>query len=128
MKISITFQRRPLVAALALFLVASPLSAYAHAELVETVPAQEEAIAVAPEELRLTFSEGVELAFTKVTIAGEDETEIATGDLSLTPEDNKTVIVPIEGELTSGTYTVDWSVVSADGHKIEGSYSMEIAQ
>lgn len=116
-----------LLLAAMLFLGGTILPANAHADLVATVPSQKDVIATPPEELRLTFTESVELAFSDVSIAGADETEIGIGELSLDPQDNMTIIVPIEAELSSGTYMVMWVVVSADGHKIEGSYEMVIA-
>ena len=110
-----------------ILLLGSSLPAQAHADLVKTLPAQEDAITAPPEELRLTFTEGVELAFSDVSVTGSDGAEIEIGDLSLDPEDNKTLIVPIEGGLASGTYSVEWTVVSTDGHKVEGSYDLDIA-
>lgn len=103
------------------------LPAFAHADLAETVPSQAEALTTSPEELRLTFTESVEIAFSDVSIVDAEKTEIQVGELSLDPEDNKTLVVPIEVALIAGTYTVEWAVVSADGHKIEGSYDMTIA-
>lgn len=109
-----------------LLLTGGSLPAQAHADLVKALPAQEHAITAPLEELRLTFTEGVELAFSDVSITGADGAEIEIGDLSLDPEDNKTLIVPIEGGLASGTYRVEWTVVSTDGHKVEGSYDLDI--
>lgn len=115
-----------LATAMALVL-ASTIPAFGHAKIVETVPAQDQVAEASVDELRLTFSEAVELAFSKVTIVGADESEVEIEPLSLDPEDPKTVVVPIEGELAGGTYTVNWIVVSSDGHKIEGGYSLEVA-
>lgn len=110
-----------------LLLLGSSLPVQAHAELVNALPAQEDVITAPPEELRLSFTEGVELAFSDVSVIGANGAEIEIGDLSLDPEDNKTLIVPIEAGLVSGTYRVEWTVVSADGHKVEGSYDLDIA-
>ena len=110
-----------------LLLSGASMPAYAHADLVKTVPAQEEAIAAPLEEIRLTFTEAPELAFSEVSIGGANLPEVELGELSLDTEDNKTLIVPIEGELSPGAYTVQWTVVSADGHKVEGQYVMNVA-
>ena len=110
-----------------LFVGSTILPAYAHADLAETVPSLTEALTTSPEELRLTFTESVEIAFSEVSIVDSEKTEIQVGELSLDPEDNKTLVVPIEVALVAGTYTVEWAVVSGDGHKIEGSYDMTIA-
>ncbi|WP_108398243.1 copper homeostasis periplasmic binding protein CopC [Devosia submarina] len=117
----------PAAIALTLLLVAAPLPVYAHAELLETVPGQEQPVSSAPKELRLAFSESLELAFANVTVTGDDGQQIELGTLSLAPMDNKTVIVTVADELPSGTYIVEYSMVSNDGHKIEGSYTFKVA-
>lgn len=116
-----------LALATALALLAGLSPAHAHGDLVKTVPGQEEVVTTPPGELRLTFTEAVELAFSEVSILGAEDRPIKTGALSLDPQDNTTIIVPIEGALAPGTYTVKWTVVSADGHKVEGSYDLNIA-
>jgi len=115
------------VAALGLMLVATSLPAFAHAALLETAPAHE-ASTKSPEELRLTFSESIELAFAEITISGDGDQQIELEKLSLAPNDNKTMIVTVANQLPTGTFTVDWSVVSLDGHKVEGSYSFEVVE
>lgn len=96
----------------------------AHAELVSSVPPAVEAEVT---ELRLTFSERIELALSDVTVTAADGTEIATGDIGLDPADEAAVVVPLEAPLAPGEYTVDWTVVSGDGHKVEGNYKINIA-
>lgn len=118
--------RARLSLATVLLLSSACLPAYAHADLVQTVPAQEEPVAAPLKEIRLTFTEGVELAFSDVSIIAGDQKEVELGELSLDPNDNKTLVVPIESELDPGAYTVQWTVVSADGHKMEGEYLMDI--
>jgi methionine-rich copper-binding protein CopC len=113
-------------AALGLMLAAPSLPAYAHAELLETVPASQ-ASTTAPKELRLTFSESIELSFAEVTLKGDDDRPIAVERLSLAPYDNKTMVITVATDLPAGAYTVDWSLISADDHRIEGSYSFDVA-
>jgi methionine-rich copper-binding protein CopC len=36
------------------------------------------------------------------------------------------LILPLSKPLTSGSYTVDWRVVSADAHKMHGTFSFEV--
>ena len=107
-------------------LAAPSLPAHAHAELLDTVPASQ-ASTTAPKELRLTFSESIELSFAEVTLKGDDDRPIAVERLSLAPYDNKTMVITVATDLPAGAYTVDWSLVSADDHRIEGSYSFDVA-
>jgi methionine-rich copper-binding protein CopC len=117
-------------AAAALFLgTALPAGpALAHAELASAVPAADATVsAPAPTELRISFTEEVELAFSKVTVTGPDEQPIETGPLALDPADAKVVIVPMTARLPKGAIKVDWTVSAADTHKSEGSYSFTVA-
>ena len=122
------FRRTALRAAIiALAVSGAPVSALAHAKLlsVDATPAAKEASGT---ELRLTFSEGIELSFSKVTILDASQEEIATGELALDPADDKIVIVTLPDRLPSGHYTVQWSVVSSDGHKVAGSQDYDTSE
>lgn len=116
------FSSRAFAALLALGL-ASP--ALAHARLVLASPAENAAVAPAPTELRLKFSEAVELKFTKVKLTGPQMKVIETGPARLAPDDDSLIIVPIAAPLAGGKYTVDWQAVSRDGHRTSGGYIFE---
>lgn len=76
--------------------------------------------------ITLDFSEGIELAFSKVKVTDKEGKEITVGKLSLDPVNNTKLLLPLEGELAEGNYSVDWSVVSVDGHKTKGSYQFSV--
>jgi methionine-rich copper-binding protein CopC len=78
-----------------------------------------------PTELRLKFSEAVELKFTKVEVIGPDGKVIKTGPVKIDPADKTAVIVPLADPLPDGKYTVNWQVVSVDTHKVHGTYIFE---
>ena len=102
----------------ALLIVAAPVApAFAHAEL---------QTATVVTELRLVFSEAVELAFTSVLVTGSDGVAIPTGALSVDPADGKILLVPLTTTPAAGAVKVDWKAVAADGHKSEGSYSFTV--
>jgi methionine-rich copper-binding protein CopC len=99
--------------------------ALAHAALISATPAVNGMAMPAPTELRLKFSEGIELKFAKVKLIGPGKKTVATGPARLDPSDNTLLIVPVAAPLPDGTYTVDWQVVATDGHKTKGTYSFE---
>jgi len=128
---SISKSRRVWLAAMVLAVVPLALAtpAWAHAELLQAVPAAgSTTVLPAPTELRLSFSEPLELAFTKVTVIGSDGQPVQTGQLSLDPADPQVLVVPLTGGLTAGTATVDWTAVANDGHKSNGTYSLTITK
>ncbi len=112
------------VALLASLLGAS--AAFAHAHLKSSEPAADSSVA-APKDLRLTFSEGVEATFTKVSLS-KDGTEVAIKGLETPDADKKTLVVTPAAPLSAGTYKVQWHAVSVDTHKSEGIYSFKVGQ
>ncbi|MEO8562353.1 MAG: copper resistance protein CopC [bacterium] len=107
------------VASLALVLV-TPVLGWAHASLVSSDPAAKSLLHTAPSRIRLVFSEELEPSLGRISLVGSDGVVmklVAAGD----PHDVNALVAPVH-PLTAGAYRVDWRVVSADGHPVEGSY------
>jgi methionine-rich copper-binding protein CopC len=98
--------------------------AFAHAQLEKATPPVGSTVASASE-IRLTFSEGVEPKFTKVTLTGPGGA-VPLG-AAKTEADNKAVlVVPIAKALPAGTYTVHWQAVSVDTHHTQGTFEFTV--
>lgn len=106
-------------------LTAAP-AVLAHAHLKQQYPAAEAVMESAPQALTLSFSEGIEPAFSGITLTGADKQKVATGNAKVAADNNKQLIVPLTTPLTAGRYQVDWHVVSVDGHKTKGSYHFSV--
>jgi methionine-rich copper-binding protein CopC len=102
-------------------------TAYAHAHLLQSAPAADAVATAAPDVLRLDFSEGIQLAFTGVTLHGPDGGIVPTGHARLAPKDDKQLLVPLPRALSRGQYTVEWHALSNDGHTTRGSYGFSVA-
>jgi len=101
-------------------------SVFAHAHLKSSTPAADSSV-VAPNELRLVFTEGVEAAFTQVKIS-KDGAPLDVKSLATEGADKKTlIVVPAATPLRAGEYKVQWHAVSVDTHKSEGSYSFKVS-
>jgi hypothetical protein len=109
------------------FVAAARGSADAHAHLRSAVPAVGGAVPVAPQVLRLHFTEGVEPAFCHVVVSSSRGT-VATGALAVDAHDPAQLLVPIVGTLAPGTYTVAWRAVAVDTHHTAGSYTFRIGR
>jgi methionine-rich copper-binding protein CopC len=97
----------------------------AHPTLKSATPPAE-SMAAAPTEIRLSFSEGVIVKLSSVELKDQTGKKIAIGKLANDPKDQKQLIVPLQGPLTVGTYTVTWNVVSVDTHRVNGMYSFKV--
>ncbi|MBJ4954264.1 CopC domain-containing protein YobA [Salmonella enterica subsp. enterica serovar Goldcoast] len=101
-------------------------AALAHAHLTQQSPAANAQITASPQALTLNFSEGVEPAFSGATLTGPQKEQIKTGKATRNEQDKTQLIIPLVQPLETGKYTVDWHVVSVDGHKTKGQYSFSV--
>lgn len=120
-------RRRAVLLLVALALAMTPDSALAHQRLEHSVPSAEAHLSDAPTELRLTFAEPLELALTAIRLTGPVGA-VELGDMRLHPDSNTVALVPIEGPLQAGEYTVGWQTVGQDGHPVRGEFSFTIAE
>ena len=93
-------------------------SASAHISLKQSTPAQEAMLMKSPEQLSLTFGGEVRLA--KVIIKDEKNKSINFDfKPSSTPSTDFSWSLP---SLVQGTYTVKWTALGGDGHKMTGTF------
>jgi methionine-rich copper-binding protein CopC len=104
--------------------LAVAIQAQAHAHLIASAPAKDATVA-APTLLTLHFSEKLEAKFSGVELDRSDGTQVPV--TSAVPDnDPKTILGRVAGRLPPGAYTVKWHNVSADTHRMEGSYSFTV--
>jgi len=99
--------------------------AHAHAHLLSAVPAENAKATPAPSMLTLNFSEELNLKFTSVEVVGPDKAKVEITSEALAPKDEKVLIVTLKAPLPVGKYTVNWKAFSQDGHKTNGSYTID---
>jgi copper transport protein len=109
--------------ALALVLLGGSPAA-AHAELVETDPAEGAVVETAPETVTLTFNEPVRLTSQEIAVydAGGDPVASTAGATGT----EVTVGLTDAAGLEDGTYVVSWNVLSGDGHPISGALTFSV--
>jgi copper transport protein len=99
-------------------------NAHGHAVVVETIPADGDLVAVAPDRVVIRFNEPVSAIAAQVLDAtGRDVTP--TDAASVHDGELQIVLPP---SLTTGTYVVSYRVVSLDGHPIGGSLIFSIGE
>jgi copper transport protein len=122
--LSTAVRRVTLLATLAVLfslLVASPASA--HAELVNTTPANGDQLTSPPTEIQMRFTESVNLLDGGIRLVDNAGTTVLTPDPTA---DAQTVTWPMPADLPEGPYVVTWRVVSSDGHPISGAFSFGV--
>lgn len=106
-----------LLALLATLTAAGP--AGAHASLQTTSPPAGTVAVAAPAALTLTFTEEVSVVSSGVKVIDPSGHALTTQAVS-DPASASTVTVRLPQRLLEGTYTVNWNVLSIDGHPLSG--------
>ncbi|MFC3798576.1 copper resistance CopC/CopD family protein [Cohnella sp. GCM10012308] len=118
--------RRTGMLALWLVLIASLAAAFApaaaaHAVLERATPAQDAQIAEGPDAVELTFNERLDGGSSaRLAVLNSDSKTVASGKPERTSQ-GKGIRLALP-KLGEGHYTVTYSVISADGHPVEGAY------
>ncbi len=105
---------------------ALPPAAIAHAVLVKAVPPVGGTVSASPSDIKITFSEGVELRFSKIAVTSADGRPVETGAASVDPTNPAILIVPLKTTLQPGSYKVNWHAVSVDTHATQGNFSFTV--
>ena len=111
--------------ALALLLCAN--GALAHSKLKESKPASHEELNKAPSNVVLIFSKAIETAFSKVRVFDGDGKQVDNGKITVSGEKNHILQVGLS-PVGVGDYTVKYSAVAKDGHKVKGEYTFHVVE
>jgi methionine-rich copper-binding protein CopC len=99
--------------------------ALAHAELVESFPADRDTLAESPNQVRLQFTEPIEAAFDPIQVYDQQGNRVDEDDARVDSDDAKVLVAGLE-ELSEGSYTVEWRVTSIDGHIVDDTYQFAV--
>src|SRR5436190_3090566 len=108
---------RLVVLALALVALALPGTAFGHASLVRTVPADGASVPTPPRDVRVVFDDVVRVGPGVEAIRNGGGSVLA-GSARVVA--GRTLVVPLRAGLRHGAYSVRWSIVSDDGHLESG--------
>ncbi len=106
--------------------VATAGTASAHAALRHAHPSAGEELAIAPVEISIEYSTGVDLAQAEMHLTDASGAEIALAKVEGEAAAGETLVRRISGTLIPGTYAVRWRVLSIDGHWTRGDYTFVV--
>ena len=98
---------------------------YAHATLTKSEPPRRASLSVPPKHIQLWFNEEIEGSYASISVIDSDENSVTDAVPELVPDDLKSVVLPIP-ELNPGRYTVQYRVLSVDGHVVESSFGFMV--
>ena len=102
----------------ALLLLALPArQALGHAYPAVSIPNNGATVKEPPRELRIQFTEAVEVAFSQITVKGSNGEIVSQGKLRQLANDMLAIDLK---SLSAGSYSVEWQVLSVDTHVTDG--------
>jgi methionine-rich copper-binding protein CopC len=102
--------------------LAPALPAWAHSRLLQTAPASSATVTAQVPEVTLTFNEHVHQRFSVVVVKGPGGVSYSDGHVQVVDDVVHQKVYP----LRSGSYTVEWRVVSADTHPVQGTFGFTV--
>jgi methionine-rich copper-binding protein CopC len=115
--------RKTLILAAAVALIAG--QAAAHARLITGAPKAGATVA-APKQLRLTYSESLDLSGSSLKVSDAKGAAVPTGALALDPKNHRVVVAPFSAPLAAGAYKVSWTMKTEDGHTTNGDFGFKV--
>src|SRR4030088_2403826 len=117
-------QRSTLAGMIPLLLVLAPGQASAHAMLDHAEPRVGNKVAAAPRQVTLWFTQKLEPAFSTITVTNAAGQRVDTGKTRVSGS-QMSVSLRAGG---TGTYHVNWHVLSVDTHTTEGNFTFQVGQ
>ncbi|WP_025602598.1 copper homeostasis periplasmic binding protein CopC [Burkholderia sp. WSM2230] len=99
-------------------------TAFAHAHVVSSEPAANAEVA-APGEVTIHFTEPLEPAFSKMTLADANGKPAASAASQVDKHDARVMHLPLP-QLGAGRYAVHWTAVATDGHRTQGDFTFTV--
>jgi len=115
------------IAAAAAITLVPATGAFAHAHLVRATPAAGGTVREVPTEVLLRFNEKIESAFSSVVVRDSTGKQIDKNDAQVDKADRLQMRVSLP-PLSPGTYKVEWRVMSADTHKVNGNFTFVVGE
>ena len=113
------------LAAAAVLLMGGTAATFAHAHLVRATPTAGGTVQAAPTEVMLRFSERLEPKFSSAVVRDSAGKQVNKADATVDTADRMIMVLP---PLEPGVYKVEWRVMSADTHKVDGDFTFTVGE
>jgi copper resistance protein C len=117
------FRQSVYLSAFSAAVLLSATQAYAHANLVGSNPAKDATVA-SPKVITLHFSEALEMKVSGLKLTDIDGKPVAIK--SVAAPDAKSLAVAPATPLAPGLYTISWTSMGDDAHKMTGTVSFSV--
>ena len=111
--------------AVVVFMAAGSTLAHAHAHPSHQLPSAGSTVTTTQNTVAIDFDEGVEPAFSSITVTDALGKVVSNGKAAIDPANNKHLSVALN-PLAPGIYAVAWVAVATDGHRTQGHYTFTV--
>lgn len=102
---------------------------YAHAYMTESGPANGETVSYPPSSVNATFSDPVDIHYSKIKVQDSNGNEIDNKDSHYIGTNHETIGVTMPANLANGIYTATWTVLDeTDGHVTTASFVFGVGE
>ncbi|MCR8655759.1 copper resistance CopC family protein [Paenibacillus endoradicis] len=108
---------------LCLLLLLVPTQVFAHSKVTESSPAADATVDSSPEKITIAFNSTI-ASMSTFKLFNENNEEQVVDNISVAEHE---LTGDVSSPLANGVYTVQYNIIGADGHAIDGSYSFTIA-
>jgi methionine-rich copper-binding protein CopC len=112
----------------AVLVLSGTVSVLAHAHLIRATPAVGGTVNTPPSEVTLRFSEKLEATFSSVVVRDSTGKQVDRGGATVDKGDRTLMRVLLQEPMAPGVYKVEWKVMSADTHKIDGNFTFKVGE
>ncbi|MDE5053227.1 copper resistance protein CopC [Niallia taxi] len=100
-------------------------NASAHAYIVNSSPSENESLDDSPTKATIEYNEKIQSGFAVLNVTNSAGEKVDEGNVIV---EGKTISVDLKANLKNDVYTMEWRVVSADGHSITGLVPFSIGE
>lgn len=100
---------------------------WAHGALRSSSPAAGAHLDRVPLEIRLTFNEAAERAFTRIVLLDASGRAVSLGPVTIPADSPSVAIARILETLSPGVHTVQWQMAGRDAHPVRGNFIFTVA-
>lgn len=113
---------------ISLFLFFYPSFASAHAYILKSTPYENEIIQEAPKKVSIEFDEKIQTSFNSIEVFDSSGKRVDQENGGVNAKSPSIIECDLDENLPNGTYSIQWRVVSSDGHPVKGSIPFQIGK
>ncbi len=119
--------KRLLLVAAALGFLFFPTMGWSHSALERSEPKSGAVLQVAPNELRIWFTEPIKVGLSTIEVRDESGRQVDQKILRADEREKSLVRLALRQDLGPGTYKVSWTAVAQDMHASKGAFEFQVA-